>query len=60
MLKKKPHYAKFFTELEEEMDDRHLFISNHESMQSCRNLDAAEANALYRNRLSAVFRNSHN
>ena len=28
MLKKKPHYAKYFTELEDDIDDHQLFIMN--------------------------------
>ena len=56
MLKKKPHYAKYFTELEEEMDDHQLFLANHASLRAINDkLDPASSNAVYRNRLSSLF-----
>lgn len=56
MLRKKPHYAKYFTELEDEMDDESLFISNHKSMRAMKEIDPTMAMADYRNRLSSMFR----
>ena len=60
MLKKKPHYAKYFTELEEEMDDHQLFLANHASLRAINDkLDPASSNAVYRNRLSSIFQQNN-
>ena len=47
MLRKKPHYAKFFTELEDEMEDRQAFV----------NMNSRSTNVKSgRERLSSLFR----
>ena len=59
MLKKKPHYAKYFTELEEDIGDDQFFNSNPYHASIIEGIDPAQSNAVYRNRLSSLFRNNH-
>ena len=61
MLKKKPHYAKYFTELEEDLDDTPKFLSNLRNSREAMNLPyltITQTKALYNNRLSNMFDNS--
>ena len=55
MLKKKPHYAKYFTELEEELDDKEAFFKTHFKDGNFTQLNPEQAKVLSHNRLSNIF-----
>ena len=63
MLKKKPHYAKYFTELEDDIDDNQLFLMNHASMRNAQDPAAnisgtSSGMEFFRNRISSMFQNN--